>query len=328
MSVSSRPGSSRPAVEVPHRGDTWLVAGSALLATCLGRALAPALPGWRVGLSATISELEQLAAFLSQFLVVMGVATALRLLSSSLRYRLPLFRPIAVVCCALALPLILFSSRQRLESSWLVALVLLSGLVGAGAAIASLRHRHSRAAGLVLALVTLGSLVSASARLLALDAGELSRAGLFAVSRGVATGALLLDIASLGVAGLWLARQWVGGAWIASGIGFGALAVGLAAVHGASAAAWRVVMGRALDSLTGHPDPVLPLAVRYAAELGAVGLSAWALVHRGPAAVGVTLCFSLLARVSGDVPLCALMLVLSALCAVRASEYRPASAVG
>jgi hypothetical protein len=40
---------------------------------------------------------------------------------------------------------------------------------------------------------------------------------------------------------------------------------------------------------------------------------------RSPPGVGETLTFALLARVSGDVPSCALMLMLAAFCAVRAS---------
>jgi hypothetical protein len=88
---------------------------------------------------------------------------------------------------------------------------------------------------------------------------------------------------------------------------------------------WRLVVARALDALTAHPDPFIGSAVRYFAELSAVLVAAVALWVRRPEGVGASLAFALLARVSGDVPVCALMLMLAALSAVAASLTPPPS---
>jgi hypothetical protein len=80
-----------------------------------------------------------------------------------------------------------------------------------------------------------------------------------------------------------------------------------------------LVAGRALASLTAHPDPFIGSGFRYFIEVLALLLSGTTLWLTRPSGVGAALCFALLARVSGDVPLCALMLMLSALAAVKAS---------
>jgi hypothetical protein len=82
---------------------------------------------------------------------------------------------------------------------------------------------------------------------------------------------------------------------------------------------WQLLAGRALGALTAHPDPFVDAGFRYFVELYAILVASVTLWFRRPSAVGQALCFALLARVSGDVPACALLLMLAALCAVRAS---------
>ena len=54
-----------------------------------------------------IVGVEQLGAFASQFLVVMGVATCVRLLLATLDCRSYLFHPVAIISSAAALPIVL-----------------------------------------------------------------------------------------------------------------------------------------------------------------------------------------------------------------------------
>jgi len=71
------------------------------------------------------------------------------------------------------------------------------------------------------------------------------------------------------------------------------------------AAAWQLFVARALAALTAHPDPFVQSGVRYFVEISAIFIAGVTLWFRRPLGVGETLCFALLARVSGDVPACA-----------------------
>src|SRR4051794_40345719 len=64
-----------PARSVATRFDVIVVGVAALVASTLGRAVAPALPGSTAGIGGLISGIEQLAGFSSQFMAVMGVST-------------------------------------------------------------------------------------------------------------------------------------------------------------------------------------------------------------------------------------------------------------
>lgn len=303
----------------PARSDLLMVGFWALLATTLGRGLAPALPGTTGGIGELILGVEQLAAFSSQFLVVMGSATCVRLLLSTLECRSQLFRPVAIVVCAAALPVIISASSRHLAPAWLISLVGLSTALGFAAVLPALRVLHSRAAGLVLFGVTCGSLVSAVGRIIALYASHHAQAPLFGLARAVATGGLLLDAATVALVAFWLARRFRFAVLLVAVLaGVGAL-FAWAGIQGEEAEGWRLVAGRALSALTAHPDPFIGSGVRYFVEVFAILLGAVTLWFRWPSGVGATLAFGLLTRVSGDVPLCSLMLMLAALSAVRAS---------
>lgn len=301
------------------RSDVLMVGFWALLATCLGRALAPALPGSSAGIGELIVGVEQLAAFSTQFTLMLGAATCVRLLISTLECRLHLFRPVALVTCAAALPVILSASSRHLSPDWLIALVGLSSALALASLFPALRARHSRAAGLVLLGVTSGSLVSAGGRILALYASQQVHAGLFGMARGVATAGFLVDALTIAVVTLWIGRRLRHGALIALALLVTSIALSWAATQGQATEPWRVVVGRALAALTAHPDPLVGPAIRYVFEVLAILLAMVVIWLRWPLGVGAALAFALLGRASGDVPLCALMLMLSALSAVRAS---------
>lgn len=303
--------------------EVLLVGFWALAATVVGRGLATALPGSSAGIGPLIVGVEQLGSFASQFLVIMGVATCLRLLLSTLECRSYLFHPVAIISSAAALPVIMFASSRHLAPAWLMALMGTSAALALISALPALRVPKSRAAGLVLLTVTCGSIVSATGRIIALYASHQAHAGLFGLARLVATLGLALDALSIVLVGIWFARRVRLGLGVLAVIAVGAGLVAWLGVRDDAASTWPLVVGRALAALTAHPDPFIGSGVRYFVEAAAIGLAAVTLWLEWSTGVGAALCFALLARVSGDVPLCSLMLMLAALSAVRASLQAP-----
>jgi len=311
-----------PGRVVTTRLDVLFVACWSLVAMLVGRAVAPALPGSTAGIGPLIVGVEQLAGFSSQFMAVMGVSTCVRLLLSTLESRSRWFRLVAIITTAAGLPVVISASSRHLPAPWLIALVALSAALGLAGARPALRAPQSRAAGLVLLIVTLGSLVTGFGRVLALSASQEGAAHLYGVARWIATAGLLLDAISVALVALWVVRRWRYGAGLISVVATlagGLVWIGAQGVEPRDAAAGPLFVARALAALTAHPDPFVQSGIRYFVELSAIFMAAVTLWFRRPLGVGETLCFALLARVSGDVPSCALMLMLSALCAVRAS---------
>jgi hypothetical protein len=307
---------------VATRFDLIVVGVAALVASVVGRALAPALPGSSAGIGSLISGVEQLASFATQFMAVMGVSTCVRLLLSTLDSPSRSFRSIAILSSAAGLPIVISASSRHLSTAWLIALVALSAALGIAAARPALRAAQSRAAGLMLLTVTLGSMVSAFGRVLALYASQQVEAELFGLARGIATAGLLLDVLSVLLAAAWVARRWRFGAGLVAGLASLAALVVWVGSHGVDPAdgeGWGRFTARALLSLTAHPDPFVDSGLRYFVEIYALLVASVALWSRRPPGVGEAVCFALLARVSGDVPSCALMLMLASFCAVRAS---------
>jgi hypothetical protein len=272
-----------------------------------------------------IVGVEQLGSFSSQFLVIMGVATCLRLLFATLDCRSYLFHPVAIISSAAALPIVMFASSRHLAPAWLMALMGISAALALISSLPALRVTKSRAAGLVLLTVTCGSVVSATGRIIALYASHQAHAGLFGLARLIATLGLALDALSLALVAVWFARRVRFGLAAVVAIGVVAGVLVWLGVRDDEASAGSLVLGRALAALTAHPDPFIGSGVRYFVETAAICLAAATLWLEWSTGVGAALCFALLARVSGDVPLCSLMLMLAALSAVRASLQVPKS---
>lgn len=310
----------------PARSDLLLVGVWAIIASALGRGLSEALPGSSAGIERLIAGAERLAEFSSQFMVMMGTATSVRLLLWNLERRGRWFRPVAIISCAAALPVVISASSRHLDPPWLIALVALSALLAFTAGGLAVRVAHSRALGLVLLAVTAGSLVTGAARVLALYASQQAHATLFGLARGIATLGLGLDTLSVVIVAVWLGRRMrLHGIWVVATLLAAATLLASAGLSGNGAATWQVVVGRALAAFTAHPDPFIGSGFRYFVEALALLLASVTLWFPRPAGVGAALAFALLARVSGDVPLCALMLMLAALSAVSASlqSHRP-----
>jgi hypothetical protein len=303
--------------------EVLLVGFWGLAATILGRGLATALPGSTAGIGPLIVGVEQLGSFSSQFLVIIGVATCLRLLFATLDCRSYLFHPVAIISSAAALPIVMFASSRHLAPAWLMALMGISAALALISALPALRMPKSRAAGLVLLTVTCGSIVSATGRIIALYASHQAHAGLFGLARLIATLGLALDALSVVLVAAWFARRVRFGLAAVAAIGVLAALLVWLGVREDGASTWPLVVGRALAALTAHPDPFIGSGVRYFVETVAICLAAVTLWLEWTTGIGAALCFALLARVSGDVPLCSLMLMLAALSAVRASLQTP-----
>lgn len=323
---SSAAPKSRPRVVVAgslaSRFDVVFLGCLALVATVAGRALAPALPGTSAGIGPLITSVEGIAGFSSQFLAVLGVVTCVRLLISTLDFRSRWFRSCAVGSCATGLPIVISASSRHLPALWLVALVSASGLLGLVCALPATRAAHSRAAGLVVLTMSLGSLVGGAGRIVALYASQEGHAGFFGLARGIATACLLLDALGVALGAIWVGRRGRTAALVMAlfaGIAVVCVWGGLEGADVPDPEGWQLLAARALGALTAHPDPFMDAAFRYFVELYAILVAGVTLWFRRPFAVGQALCFALLARVSGDVPACALLLMLAALCAVRAS---------
>jgi len=232
---------------------------------------------------------------------------------------------VAIFVCAAALPVIISASSRHLAPAWLMTLVGLSTALGLASVLPALRALHSRAAGLVLFGVSCGSLVSSVGRIIALYASHHVQAPLFGLARGVATAGLVLDALSVALVAFWLARRFRFAVLLVVVLAGLAGVIAWAGIQADASEGWRLVAGRTLSAITSHPDPFIGSGVRYFVEIFAILLGAVTLWFRWPGGVGAALAFCLLARVSGDVPLCSLMLMLAALSAVRASldPFRP-----
>ena len=121
------------------RSEVLLVGFWGVTATIIGRGLSAALPGSSAGIGPLIVGVDQIGSFASQFLVVMGVATCLRLLFATLECRSYLFHPVAIVSSAAALPIILSASSRNLPPAWLMVLMGISASLALVSALPAVR---------------------------------------------------------------------------------------------------------------------------------------------------------------------------------------------
>ena len=163
------------------------------------------------------------------------------------------------------------------------------------------------------------------ARLLAIIAGDTANVSLFRAARGIATVGTALDTATWIVAGfglLTLVQGKITRRALAVAFLVGITALTMGAFRGAAdgAAFWQVLLLRTLTDLSPHPDPFVPLIVRYWLELALTALVALTLLSRRRLSlVELSVCLAVLSRASIDIPFCALLLALSALCALASS---------
>ena len=294
---------------------------AAILATIVGRGIAPAIPGLAVGIAPFISVSGRVAAFLSQLVAAGGVAAAIRLAAGALRLpKLDLgYRLIALPGSAIVIALVMAAWARPLAPELCRLMAFAAIAASLAGALASLRASETRASGLVLGVAGLSGLAHLTARELlsrsALDAG--SARWVLAMS-SLAT---LLDLLALGLALTYLGRGKLRQIAIAGALVLvPALVLGLIAAHGSApgAGVLRVLAARALGQLSRVPTAAVPSVLRFTitvALLFAAGACVARPGERGRASV--VLSMSLLSLGATDMPLPALWLVVAALLAPK-----------
>ena len=312
--------------EAPSGISLPLLTRVAVLATLIGRGVAPAIPGLAVGIAPFIVLSGRIAAFLSQIVAAGGVAAAVRLAGNALRLpRLDLgYRLVALPASAIVVALVIAAWAHPLEPELCRMMALAAILASLSAAVASFRNLVTRASGLVLACASASGLSHLLARELVSRAAERLDSGSLHWAVAVATVATLLDLAALGFAltyfGQGERRKSAIGAAI---VLMPALAIGFFAAHGTAPGAGltRVLVERVLAQLSRAPAAALPVALRFAIT-SALLLGA-ALCVSKPAELrktNVVLALSLLSLGAPDMPLPALWLVVASLLAPEQIE--------
>ena len=306
---------------------------AALLATLIGRGIAPAIPGLAVGIANFIVLSERVSAFLSQLVAAGGVAAAVRLGAAALRSpKLDLgYRLVALPGSAIVVALVMAAWARPLEPEMCRVMALAAIATALSGAVASLRVTETRASGLVLGSAGLSGLCHLLARELVARAAERLDSSSLHFAVPVATLATLLDLTALGLSLLYLGqgkRKAV--AVTAACVLLPAIALGAFAAHGTApgAGVLRVLAERALAQLSRAPSAAFPGALRFAitaALLATAGLCVLKPSARGKASI--VLALSLLSLGAPDMPLPALWLIVATLLAPkqRAPSEAPTS---
>ena len=294
---------------------------AALLATIVGRGVAPAIPGLAVGIAQFIALSGKVSAFLSQLVAAGGVAAAVRLGANALKSpRLDLgYRLVALPGSAIVVALVMAAWARPLEPEMCRTMALAAIAASLAGALASLRMTETRASGLVLGSAGLSGLGHLLARELVSRAAERLDSTSLHWAVAVATLATFLDLVALALTLLYLGQgDRKKTALFAASVLVPALALGLFAAHGSAPGVGiaRVLAERTLAQLSRAPAAALPVALRFsitAAVLGAAGLC----VLKPAGKASVVLSLSLLSLGAPDMPLPALWLVVATLLAPK-----------
>lgn len=294
-----------------------LAAALALACVLIGRGLSRALPGSAAGIGEAIDRISLLGAALTQFGAMVLMTLAIRSATLILvgKFAAPGFKVLSTVGTAFIAATTLFAAllaHNQLALFWSVALaVIVTSILGVSA-LTMLRTAEKRAVSLVALGIALTALVHTLARILALVAAEQASVLGFSFARGLATFGFGLELVCLAAAGAWLLAPPTP---VPRAVGAVLVAIGPALALAASRdEGWGLVLGRTLEHLTAHPDPALPLIVRFTVELWGFAAVILCLVTRSRKSglLGV-LGLTLLGRASADVPLGAVFLLNGAL---------------
>jgi hypothetical protein len=292
---------------------------AAILATIVGRGIAPAIPGLAVGIAPFITLSGRVAAFLSQLVAAGGVAAAIRLAGGALRLpKLDLgYRLVALPGSAIVIALVMAAWARPLAPDLCRMMALAAIAASLSGALASLRANETRASGLVLGAAGLSGAAHLLARELMSRAAEHHDARSAHWVVVVSALATLLDLVTLGLSLTYLGHGKLRKVAIAAAlILLPALALGIFGAHGNApgASVLRVLAERALGQLSRAPTTSVPGVLRFTIT-AALLLTAGACVakpgERGRASVVLSL--SLLSLGATDMPLPALWLVVAAL---------------
>ncbi|MBN1610891.1 MAG: hypothetical protein JW940_29945 [Polyangiaceae bacterium] len=301
----------------------WL-AGLGVLAVVLAKGLAPALRGWKSGIGSWIARADNLAALISQLLIVCAVMACFRLLLATLRERkLPaLQRLVTVPAAAGVLTLAVAASKADLTPKLTLTIGCASSLVTLISGFRALHLPRTRALGLVLGMVGTASMIQTAVRAVALEASDRALADLFDTARALATLGFVLFVVAVAVVV----------AWLLAGMRYSAIAAG-AALLTCALLAWLAdagsrygatgmsyLFGRTLMELSRPPSPLIAPLVRNWVLLVSLAAASAAVLWPGrDRLVQACLALGVLTGVEADIPVLGLLLVLAALSAALAS---------
>jgi hypothetical protein len=311
-----------PAAFAPRALPAWLLRALAvlgLLATLLGRGVAPALPGTAAGIEGLIEASQALAAVTSVNLFFLaGMLTVWLAIASLAQPELPASYRLGVLpATATVVILGIAALIAPVEARWLLWIGVISGSVALVAVPGTLASPPSRAVGFVLLSVGIVAFLQVIARMLAVRASDEALAALFGYARVFSTLGFVLHVGALAIVGLWLAaRRWA----LLGTVGASAIAFSLFVAWGAAggtqvdATALQILAARAFDELTRHPVPYVPAFIRHTVDVltlvtVATTVGAW----KKPALLATAVSLALLGSGNADIPLCAVMLTLAAL---------------
>jgi hypothetical protein len=319
LSDGNGSGAVAPPRSPAVRASTFLrgTAIVSVVATSLGVVVAPGLRG--VAQDAVVERVNALAWALSYFmcgLVVTTIMAATFELARAARVNV-VTRAAAIGASGGVLALAAPALARSLPSSVALALAVAASVGTFAAAWEGVRRPHTRAVAVVLATFAFASLTRVVSWELARIAGEQSSMRLYTISRGVATGALVVEGLGQMFAAAWLGtRSRLLGQALSSAAVAGAFLLTWNAARGASdmAAPWQSALHVALGSAPGLPQPFGMSALAVFLVVCSILLALVAAVQpRAVAAVVCALSLGLLARGSFDVPLRALSAVAGAL---------------
>ena len=316
--MSEHPVATTPPVETSGVSLAMLTR-VAVLATIIGRGVAPAIPGLAVGIAPFIVLSSRVSALLSQLVAAGGVAAAIRLAGNALRVpRLDLgYRLVTLPSSAIVVALVMAAWARPLETELCRMMALAAIAASLAGALASVRLHETRAGGLVLGAASLSGISHLLARVLVSRAAERLDSTSLHWAVAMATLATLFDVVALGLSVTYLGRgvppkvaRWAAAVLIPAAL------LSAFAAHGTApgAGALRVLAERTLAQLSRAPAAALPITLRFAITSALLLCAALCVLRPGERSkTSVVLGFSLLSLGAPDMPLPALWLVLAAL---------------
>ena len=290
----------------------------ALLASCLGRSIFPALFGAATGLAPWIDRTQHVASILSQVVAAGGVAFSLRAVATTFNQgSLGVgYRMVVIPAATAASVLTMAATGRPLEPDHASALVIAALATAAASAALAMASPATRALGFALIL----SAVAGAWDLAGIRLSELAilnqsprayKAASVLMTLGFATEVVLVSLA-FG----WPSARRAGRALVLSLASLGLVMVWGWALRGAAqqgGSPAQIVIARAVTSWLRAPAPLVPSSARLVLEAAStVGAVAALLAsRRAPLAALLALC--LLARGATDIPIPALLLVVAAL---------------
>ncbi len=305
----------------------WVLLGigtAGWLGSALSHSLGPAMRGWRTGLERWIVTVDLMGAVVSQWLALVGgLFLMLFALALGRDSRVPAWlRLVLVPACAATFGITSITSRALLDMLLGTALTLIAGSSALLGGAVALRRPATRAAGLVLLLAGLTTLLQLTALRMALRAtSDVVLPLLYGKARWVATASLVLQFGALLLALHWLLR----GRWMRTSTALLALLVLGIVTHSyalggvlPTGTSGQVLVARWLQETTRSPLPfTLPALLTF--ERVSTALVSLALLVKGRHSASLLMGLCLVVGRDADLPALALVLQCAALWAVTTS---------